>query len=173
MAFTRSSYDISFVILIVSLLLSTPTVVFAGVDTETENFMNDALRSYDGGDYNSAFENWILASERGNTTAMVAIANMYLQGEGRPKNPRRAASWYKKAAVHGDSVGQVNFGDFLLRGIGIPKNIIHAYAWLKLAGDNGNNWAHDQYLKIEGRFSALDKKAAVEFYSSVKISQIN
>ena len=157
--------------LVLVLGLLSPHLDTALADSSTDELMADALRSYDRGDYGTAFELWATASDRGNSVAMVALANMHLQGEGRPKSARHAVSWYRKAALKGETIAQVNYGDLLLRGVGVGRNVIQAYAWLKLAGDKGNQWALDQYLKIENSFTADQRDAALATYLKVRETQ--
>lgn len=163
-----------FLLLTISIFLSVPMTGIARADTDTvtelEKLMADALRSYDGGDYEEAFVNWKAASDKGDTVAMIAIANMHLQGEGFPKSALRAATWYKKAAEKGDTIGQVNYGDFLWKGTGVPKNTLQAYVWLKLAGDRGNDWARDRSKEIKRTFSPEEITTATASYLRTKKS---
>lgn len=122
--------------------------------------MADTLQAYDGGRYDEAFEGWNDAADQGNTDAMVAIANMYRQGEGRTKQLRNAALWYEKAAKLGNLVGQMNYGEMLEKGIGIPINKIESYVWYGLAGIGGSQWAKDRQRALANRLSVSDKRNA-------------
>ena len=63
-------------------------------------------RAYDGGDYATAFREWIALARRGDTAAQAAIADLYHGGTGRPVDLARAASWYARAAEAGNTIAR-------------------------------------------------------------------
>ena len=98
-------------------------------------------RAYDGGDYATAFREWIALARRGDTAAQAAIADLYHGGTGRPVDLARAASWYARAAEAGNTIAQVNLGEIYLRGRGVRRDPIAAYVWFARAARQGNEWA--------------------------------
>jgi len=72
-----------------------------------------------------------LAAERGNTTSMVELAQLYREGSGVEKNLTKMVGWYRKAAENGNDLGKVELADCYREGLGVPRDYVQAYAWLK------------------------------------------
>lgn len=106
------------------------------------------LEAYDGGDYAAAVAAWLPLAEAGDAEAQVALADLYLYGQGVPADPARAADWYRRAAVQGDALAQLNLGDLYSRGVAVPRDLIRAYAWLSLSAAQGRHWAEAERRKI-------------------------
>ena len=85
----------------------------------------DGAQAYDGGHYQTAFEEWIALARNNDTNAQVAIAGMYRFGEGRPVDLADAARWYRRAADLGDATAQLNLGEMYMLGLGVP--LVTAY----------------------------------------------
>lgn len=62
----------------------------------------EAYAVYKMGRYDQAAAIWTELAERGNTTAMINLANMHAQGQGRPRDPAAAEAWLRRAAELGD-----------------------------------------------------------------------
>ena len=101
----------------------------------------EGLEAYDAGDYAAAVAAWLPLAEAGDAEAQVALADLYLHGQGVPADPARAADWYRRAAAQGDAVAQLNLGDLYSRGLGLPRDLIQAYVWLARAANQGRRWA--------------------------------
>ncbi len=108
----------------------------------------DGLAAYDGGDYATAFEEWRGLAEAGDTEAQVALAELYLTGQGVRANAATGISWYRRAAEAGHPVAQLNLGDFHARGAGVPRDMTTAYVWLSLAAEQGSVWAEERRGEI-------------------------
>jgi TPR repeat protein len=103
--------------------------------------MAEGARAYDGGDYQAAFHHWRAAAAHGDARAEVALAGLYLSGEGVPRDVAEAVYWYRRAAYRGDSYAQQQLGDILATGqLGRP-NLIEGLVWLTLAAEQGRTWA--------------------------------
>ena len=101
----------------------------------------DGAQAYDGGDYKTAFEEWIVLAWKNDANAQVAIAGMYRFGEGRPVDLAGAARWYRRAADLGDAIAQLNLGEMYMLGLGVPRDTARAHLWLSLAARQGRAWA--------------------------------
>jgi TPR repeat protein len=99
---------------------------------------------------------------------MNAIAGLYDQGEGVPRNPAMAATWYRRSAERGDSVGQLNLGDMYSRGAGLPLDRVRAYFWLSLAAAQGNAWSADKKLELARTMTAAEIAAAQSRYEALR-----
>jgi len=113
-------------------------------DQEINERLTDAIRAYDGGDLETAWESWQWAARAGNTDAMTFLASMLERGEGLRPDTRRAAAWYRRAAERGDTIGQLNLGEMYLNGRGLKRDRVEAVFWLTLAGRGGNVWAAEK-----------------------------
>jgi TPR repeat protein len=102
--------------------------------------MADALAAFDAGDYAAAFEAWRALAEAGEVEAQVALAGLYLAGQGTGRDAAAALRWYRRAAEQGDAVAQQNLGDLLSRGVGAAPDPVSAYVWLSLAAAQGRRW---------------------------------
>src|SRR5690606_7560857 len=72
------------------------------------------------------------AAEAGNVKAQLALAQLYLRGEGVAKDLAEAARWYREAASkHNDANAQYALGVLLDRGLGVEKDPIEALLWFQ------------------------------------------
>ncbi len=114
----------------------------------------DGAQAYDGGDYQSAFEEWIALARINDTNAQVAIAGMYRFGEGRPVDLADAARWYRRAADLGAAIAQLNLGEMYMLGLGVPRDTARAHLWLTRAARHGRTWARDRRDELARRMTA-------------------
>ena len=117
-------------------------------------------RAYDGGDYATAFAEWMALAESGHVEAQVAIAGLYRHGAGRPADPARAAHWYEKAASGGDAIAQANLAEMYLKGVGLARDAVMAFVWFSRATANGNDWAAGQRARLAARLTDADRRRA-------------
>ena len=116
----------------------------------------DGLAAFDGGDYRTAFEEWRTLAEAGDAEAQVALADLYLTGQGVRIDVAAGISWYRRAAESGHPVAQLNLGDFYARGAGVPRDSVAAYAWLSLAAEQGRVWAEQRRQAIARQMSPAE-----------------
>jgi TPR repeat protein len=137
----------------------TPNPVFSNKAVLT--IMAEALEAYDGGDFETARDNWTRAAHAGNSDAMTALANLHLQGEGIAVDRTRALMWYRRAARVGDVIAQLNLGELMAKGQAIGRDDVGAYFWLSLARRAGNAWAADEATRV-GRRLSDDQRLRIE-----------
>lgn len=92
----------------------------------------DKTKSFN--DYNK-----VLDIDLNNTTALLNIGIMYLNGDGVIKNNKQAFKYLKIAAAANNAEAQYNLGEMFLNGVGVNKNLIESEKWLKMASDNSFN----------------------------------
>lgn len=96
------------VILVVTALWPVPQAPaqdgFGGRDSAARQAVAglEAYAVYKMGRYDEAAVIWEDLAGQGNTTAMINLANMHAQGQGRPRSPEEAARWLRQAADLGD-----------------------------------------------------------------------
>jgi TPR repeat protein len=116
----------------------------------------DAAAAYDAGDIEAAAKEWRRLAEEGDPSAQVALADLYMAGQGVPRDRTQARALYRKAAMAGSRVAQLNLGDIHRRGLGVRPDLVRAYAWFLLAADQGSGWAADQLRQLRPRLSDQD-----------------
>jgi hypothetical protein len=86
--------------------------------------------------------------------ADIDVAERYLQGLDRPRNPGAAAQFLWAAIQKGSSTAEIILADLYVRGDGVAKNCAQARVLLSAAADKGNADAQQklQNLKGEGCF---------------------
>ena len=86
--------------------------------------------------------------------ADIDVAERYLQGLDRPRNPGAAAQFLWAAIQKGSSTAEIILADLYVRGDGVAKNCAQARVLLGAAADKGNADAQQklQNLKGEGCF---------------------
>ena len=83
------------------------------------------------------------ATLRGDAEIQHNLGDQYYLGQGRPKDARQAAIWYRKAAEQGYARAQASLGLLYRRGEGVPKDAGQAVIWYREAADQGH--ANAQY----------------------------
>ncbi|CAG8524903.1 4029_t:CDS:2 [Ambispora gerdemannii] len=81
----------------------------------------------------SAFKNYKLAAEEGDTLAQafLSLCYCYDMGIGTAVDRVKAFEWYEKAAIGGSVAAQCNCGNCLLEGRGVQENVRNAYIWYR------------------------------------------
>ncbi len=102
------------------------------------------------GDYATALRDWQSLAEQGDAAAQAGLASMYSMGQGVPKNPVVAMTWYMKAADGGNAAAQFNLGEGYRVGSGVPQDYILAHMWLNIAAatyGEGRLWGWAKHLQ--------------------------
>ncbi len=89
-----------------------------------------------------------LAAEQGHLLAQMALAAIYLVGEGVPQTPAEAERWFRRAAEQGDAQAQQNLGQ-IYQGLpepyrtdhDIPVDHAEAVRWFERSAEQGHVWA--------------------------------
>ena len=97
----------------------------------------NAYAAYKMGNYDEAKKIWEGLAEKGNTTALLNLANMFQQGQGVSKDDREAHELLRKAATLGDARAQHELGMAYEKGHVVERDIDQAAKWLKMSADQG------------------------------------
>jgi hypothetical protein len=104
------------------------------------------LDAYAIGDYQTAMKKWTAVVE-GPATAVdpliyvethYAIAMLYWQGEGVPRNFRKSYEWLLKAANLNHAGAQAKLGYLYTDGVAVPRNFNMAFEWYSKAAMQGD-----------------------------------
>jgi outer membrane biosynthesis protein TonB len=116
--------------------------------------------------YKEALKSFQTAADQGYAPAQCKLGEMYLFGEGVPKEEKRAAGYLEKAANQRYMNAEYWLGVCYGAGAGVPRNDSKAYAYLMKAARKGHSGA--QYLigtmHESGRVVKADWPIAVEWY---------
>ncbi|EKV31818.1 hypothetical protein C882_3569 [Caenispirillum salinarum AK4] len=119
----------------------------------------EAYAAYKMGDYDTARALWEDLAAKGNTTAMVNLANLFEQGQGAPADRAAALEWTRKAAEAGDPRAMVSLGVAHEGGAsGLPRDLEAAERWFRKAAGAGDADAHFNLgvLLLTNRGQGLD-----------------
>lgn len=103
------------------------------------------------------------AAEAENAEAQYALAELYLKGDGVPKNFPTAAQLFRRCAEKGNLARcQYALGLLYTRGLGVPKSDVEAVLWQQKAADQNFMPAitHVGLALLEGRGIQKDEEAA-------------
>lgn len=80
----------------------------------------------------------VARASQGHLKDEVRLAGDYLLGRGVPRDPKRSAYWYGKAADQGDPAAQTEMGFFYAQGIGVQADPARAAQWYQRAMVGGS-----------------------------------
>lgn len=105
---------------------------------ETKTSIHEGLKAIDGGDYETAYRNFLPEAIHGNKLCQGLIGRMYEEGKGVPQDFVQAADWYRRAADQGYSAAQVALGVLYQMGHGVILNYAEAMHWYRAAAAQGH-----------------------------------
>jgi len=77
-------------------------------------------------------------ADQDDADAQFHLGEMYEEGRGLPMDERRAAWWYRKAAVQGHADAQCSLGVMYASGRGVVQDDVEAVKWYRLAAAQGD-----------------------------------
>jgi uncharacterized caspase-like protein len=98
----------------------------------------EALVAHNIGDFEGAAALNLEAAETGNTSAMIQLASLYLEGQGVQRDTNEALRWYQAAADVGDAQATFLIGRVYERGTGVARDLPKAVEWYRRAADLGS-----------------------------------
>jgi TPR repeat protein len=110
------------------------------------------------------------AADTGSPEAQYALATLYKEGNGVPKDPTAAAKLLGAAARSGNLEAQVEYAIALFNGSGTPKDESTAAALFRKAALKGNAVAQNRLARIlaTGRGLPADPIAATKWHTIAK-----
>ena len=96
----------------------------------------EAYAVYKMGQYDLAFERYIVLAEDGNRQGMLNVANMYAAGKGVEQSHTNAFQWYLRLAESGDQFGMEETAEAYRAGRGVQQNSEQAQYWEKQVGSS-------------------------------------
>ena len=102
-----------------------------------DTLIDQAVVSYNQGDYKTAFSLFDKLANQGNADAQYNLGIMYENGLGVIKNETQAVYWYQKAANQGYANAQHNLGIMYANGEGVIQDDKQAVYWFQRAVNQG------------------------------------
>lgn len=130
----------------------------------------EAYAEYKMGHYDVARKIWEELAAKGNTTAMINLANLFQQGQGVTEDQKKATELVMRAAEAGDARAQYEIGIAYEKGHTVGRDIERAASWLKKSAEQ--NFADGQFaygvMLATGHGKGVDKATAEEKASALE-----
>ena len=125
-----------------------------------------AYSAFQRGYYLTAFDLATKLAGLGVTSAQTLLGELYLSGQGVPKDAKQAADWYALAASDGDPEAQFALGLLHIQGQGVKKDIKQAAELFEKAAANGQKKAQFNLamLYMQGQVVRQDFKKALDLF---------
>jgi TPR repeat protein len=114
-----------------------------------ETRLKAAEKAYYQGDFKTAAEVFQVMAERGNARAQFFLAQIYLNGNGMPRDYARALKWAIAAADQKDPEAQFTLGEIYESGKGVPQDFVQAHMWYSLSASTGDEQAIRRKAELE------------------------
>ena len=99
--------------------------------------VEEGLAAYKNRDYATALKELSSLAQNGDAKAQNILGEMYVMGNGVPKDAAKAEEWFQKAAAQGYAPALINIGNMYYNGVGVPKDVAKAVEWYQKAAAQG------------------------------------
>lgn len=96
----------------------------------------EGVNAAENGDYQTAFNEFMIAAEAGLDLAQYNLAILYFMGQGVGQNYETALRWTKAAAEQGHLNAQLNLGALYYNGTGTTVDFERALQWYSAAAES-------------------------------------
>jgi TPR repeat protein len=117
-------------------------------------------------DYHQAFESYQIGAKVNNAACLNGLGNLYQQGRGVGRDPRKAAQYYQAAGKAGFARAYSNLGEMYLDGVLMKEDFVEAYKWFTLGANAGDSVAR-HYLSLIDLKHPLSEDQKEEAYRRV------
>lgn len=97
----------------------------------------------DRGDYSEALRLLQPLAEHGNAEAQFQLGQMYVFGEGVPKDLEEGFRWVRRAAEQGHAKARFQLGQMYYFGVGVPGDLQAGLIWVRKAAKQGHAGARE------------------------------
>ena len=126
------------------------TLLFFAISCSAGVF-EDGLIENDRGDYQSAFNIWIVGAKDGDPMSQFAVATLYRKGVGVEKNLKESAKWMQKSAEGGYVEAMSVMGAIHLWGVsGVSADIEKSIFWFEKAAETGTHYEKHAVAALYG-----------------------
>lgn len=121
----------------------------------------DAYTVYKMGQYDLAFERYMVLAKNGSRQGMLNVGNMYAQGQGVEQSHEKAVHWYRKSAEAGDAISMEELGKAYAQGRGVAADPELSYQWYLKSAEKNNGEA--QWIVGKRLYEEGDKLAGLDW----------
>lgn len=121
----------------------------------------DGQAAYDAGRFDDARTAWAAAADAGDPAAQAGLGLLYDLGQGVPKDPAIAYSWYRRAAEGGLALAQFNVAVMLDSGVGVARDAAQAATWYAKAAARGHGRAQYNLAQLYASGDGVPRNTAV------------
>jgi len=127
-----------------------------------ERRLERALAAWNAGDYGVALDLWAPLAQAGVARAQSNMGAAFLEGRGVERDPDKAATWLRLAALQGDAAGQRNLALCYYEGWGVAQDQAEAARWYEKAAEQDDPDAQDMlsWMKLLGGGCPQDYEGA-------------
>jgi TPR repeat protein len=131
------------------------------------NYEN-GIEFYKKAQYKDAMDKFMIAAKNNNNKAMLAIAIMYINGDGVKKDQDEALKWFEKAANAKNSYAYIKLGNIYAA----KEDYKNAFKWFEKAANNGDIKAAYNlgYFYTGGLGVTRDLKKSLQWYEKAAIA---
>jgi|GEM_PF-3814672 len=123
------------------ILLAFLIIVLAG--PAHSNPPGEEEAAHDQGDYSEALRLLQPLAEHGNAEAQFQLGQMYIFGEGVPKDLEEGFRWVRRAAEQGHPKAEFQVGQMYYFGKGVPEDLQEGLTWVRKAAKQGHAGARE------------------------------
>ena len=126
-----------------------------------------AYAAYQRGFYLTAFALATSQAGQGDRSAQTLLGELYLKGQGIPRDAEQAADWFELAAEENDPEAQFSLGMLYATGNGVKKDLSHALELFEKAANNGQKNAQFNLgmLYLQGQIVGQDITRAMDLFT--------
>ena len=117
----------------------------------------EGQREISRGNFKSAFNKFLEGASKGDPKSQNALGELYLNGKGTSKNPKKALIWFKFSANAGNKKAYKNLSFMYAKGIGVDKNPLESSKWFKKYQD-AESTIRQETLAIDSARRNLKRK---------------
>jgi hypothetical protein len=121
----------------------------------------DAYTVYKMGQYDLAFQRYLVLAKNGSRQGMLNVGNMYAQGQGVAQNHENAVYWYRKSAEAGDAISMEELGKAYANGRGVTADPELSTHWYLKSAEKNN--AEAQWVIGKQLYEQGDKLAGLDW----------
>ena len=117
---------------------ATTLVHVTSAEASGPRLLADAADKQNEGNLQAALALYTQAAKLGESRAMEALGEIFLDGKGVPQSPAEAAKWFRRAADAGSLTAMLSLGYLYQIGSGMPQSYRSAQYWFGKAADLGS-----------------------------------
>jgi TPR repeat protein len=134
------------------------TLVSTPASAQGETVLQQAVQSYEAGQYSQARSELLPLAEAGNADASFLLGDISARGLGRPQNFVEAAGYYQQGAEQGHPASLNALGRAHVEGLGVNQDAALAIQYLQQAAQSGEaDFVFDYARALEAGLAGSDR----------------